>query len=63
MSDALCDINVRGRLEVISSDKGFMVIIDYAHNELSLRELLMAMRQYVRGKAYNRIWMRRQPFA
>ena len=50
MSDALCDINVRGRLEVISSDKGFMVIIDYAHNELSLRELLMAMRQYVRGK-------------
>ena len=50
MSDALCDIHVQGRLETISSDKGFMVIIDYAHNELSLRELLMAMRQYARGK-------------
>lgn len=50
MSEALHDISVKGRLEVISSDKGFMVVIDYAHNELSLRELLMAMRQYVRGK-------------
>ncbi len=46
MSKALCDISVRGRLEVIPSYGGYMVVIDYAHNELSLRKLLTAMRQY-----------------
>lgn len=39
-------IKVKGRLEVYDTNQPFSVIIDYAHNEVSLKELLTTLREY-----------------
>lgn len=39
-------IKVKGRLEVYDTNQPYSVIIDYAHNEVSLKELLTTLREY-----------------
>lgn len=43
---ALADISVKGRAEVLTVGRPYMVMIDYAHNALSLQNILMTMRRY-----------------
>ncbi len=49
MKCVLEDFSVKGRMEVFKSEKGYMAIVDYAHNELSLQSLLQSLRPYVKG--------------
>ena len=49
-ADALCDIKVDGRLQAMHTKSGATVIIDYAHNEISLRGIISTMRVYARGR-------------
>lgn len=44
--DAFMKIKVKGRLEVFDTKKPYSVLIDYAHNEVSLKELLITLREY-----------------
>ena len=37
---------VKGRVEVVFKNENFMVIIDYAHNETSLKNILISLRSY-----------------
>lgn len=46
ISKTLYDFKVKGRVEVVYSDDKYMLIIDYAHNALSLKSLLLALREY-----------------
>lgn len=46
LSTALCDIRIDGRMEIVHADKNFSVIVDYAHNELSMESLLLTLRSY-----------------
>ncbi|ROR30719.1 UDP-N-acetylmuramoylalanyl-D-glutamate--2,6-diaminopimelate ligase [Mobilisporobacter senegalensis] len=39
-------IKVKGRLEVYNTNQPYSVIIDYAHNEVSLKELLSTLKDY-----------------
>lgn len=50
MAQVLSGFAVKGRSEVIKSDSGYSVIVDYAHNEMSLRLLLEAVRDYTNGR-------------
>lgn len=42
----LTEVSIPGRGEVISTANGVRVVIDYAHNEVSLREILTGLRPY-----------------
>ena len=46
ITQALCDVVISGRFEVIDLPHGATVIIDYAHNGVSLRSALETLRQY-----------------
>ena len=46
ITQALCDVIISGRFEVIDLPHGATVIIDYAHNGVSLRSALETLRQY-----------------
>ncbi len=50
MAEVLSEIVVKGRSEVIGTDKGYTVVVDFAHNEMSLNSVLTSMRQYVKGR-------------
>lgn len=43
---ALKTIRVPGRVEVIDNDRGYLLLIDYAHNAMSLKNVLETMRRY-----------------
>jgi len=43
---ALDKINVRGRVELVSVSEHFTLMIDYAHNAMSLRSLLTTLKEY-----------------
>ena len=43
---ALKAIRVPGRVEVIDNDRGYLLLIDYAHNAMSLKNMLETMRRY-----------------
>lgn len=43
---ALKTIRVPGRVEVIDNDRGYLLLIDYAHNAMSLKNILETMRRY-----------------
>ena len=49
MKCVLEDFTVRGRMEIIKSMRGYTVVVDYAHNELSLESLLQSLRPYTKG--------------
>jgi len=66
-SMALKNAKIKGRFEVIRSLPGIPVVIDYAHNKVSMREALNALREYkpnriicVFGSVGNRTFIRRQ---
>lgn len=44
--DALGNFTVKGRVEIVRTGAPYMVLIDYAHNALSLKNILMTMRRY-----------------
>ena len=43
---ALKTIRVPRRVEVIDNDRGYLLLIDYAHNAMSLKNILKTMRRY-----------------
>lgn len=47
---ALVDIKVKGRVELLPVSNAFSVMIDYAHNAMSLESLLTTLRQYEPGR-------------
>ena len=46
MKKALLEVQVKGRLESIKISPRFSLMIDYAHNAMSLKSLLTALREY-----------------
>ena len=44
--DALKDIKVKGRIELIKVSDDFTLMIDYAHNAMALESLLTTLREY-----------------
>ena len=44
--DALVDISVPGRTQLAATGLPFTVLIDYAHNEISMESLLKSLREY-----------------
>lgn len=46
IQQALTDIFVRGRVESVSVSNDFTVLIDYAHNAMSMESILTTMREY-----------------
>lgn len=46
IKEALKDVRVKGRIEILPVADHFTVMIDYAHNAMSLRSLLTTLRAY-----------------
>ena len=46
MKKVLLDIRVRGRVEIIDVSPKFTLMVDYAHNAMSLESLLMSLKEY-----------------
>lgn len=46
MKQALLEVQVKGRLESVPVSNRFSVMIDYAHNAMSLKSLLTALKEY-----------------
>lgn len=46
MERVIADIRVRGRAEIVNVSDDFTVMVDYAHNAMSLESLLMSLKQY-----------------
>jgi UDP-N-acetylmuramoyl-L-alanyl-D-glutamate--2,6-diaminopimelate ligase len=44
--NALKDVRVKGRVEIIPISKRFTLMIDYAHNAMSLESLLTSLKEY-----------------
>ena len=44
--EALTEVHISGRMESVYKTDRFQVIVDYAHNEVSTRSLLAALRSY-----------------
>ncbi len=43
---ALSEVKVKGRVETIPVSDDFTIMVDYAHNEMSLRSVLTTLREY-----------------
>lgn len=43
-------VQVKGRMELVYADRDFMVLIDYAHNAVSLKNLLLTLKEYQPGR-------------
>ena len=50
IKSALSDIKVKGRVEIVPISKRFTIMIDYAHNAMSLESLLKSLREYDPGR-------------
>lgn len=50
LQNGLIDISIPGRLEKVRNDKGFEIIIDYAHTPDSLRKILETFKPITLGK-------------
>lgn len=46
LSEALKDFRVKGRMETVYTDKDVKIIVDYAHNAVSMHSLLETLRNY-----------------
>ncbi len=46
IENVLSDIRVRGRAEIVPVSEDFTVMIDYAHNAMSLESLLASLKEY-----------------
>ena len=43
---SLLKVSVRGRIQMVGVSKNFSVMVDYAHNAMSLKTLLTTLREY-----------------
>ena len=50
IKNTLKDVHVNGRMEVVYKSDSFTVIVDYAHNEISMVSLLNTLRSYEHGR-------------
>ena len=50
IKEALLNVRVPGRSELIDNKKGLTIMIDYAHSPESLQSILSAVKSYTRGK-------------
>ena len=48
--EALSHVKVRGRVETVPVSDRFTIMVDYAHNEMSLRSVLHTLREYNPGR-------------
>ncbi|MCR5624572.1 MAG: UDP-N-acetylmuramoyl-L-alanyl-D-glutamate--2,6-diaminopimelate ligase [Lachnospiraceae bacterium] len=46
IKNALVGIHVRGRVQMVNVSKDFTIMVDYAHNAMSLQSLLETLREY-----------------
>lgn len=51
--EALMDVKVPGRSELVSNKKDLTIMIDYAHSPESLQNILKAVKNYTKGKLIN----------
>ena len=50
INEALLNIKVPGRSELVENDKNITIMIDYAHSPESLESILSALKDYAKGK-------------
>lgn len=50
IKEALANVKVRGRVELIPISDAFTILIDYAHNAVSLESILETLREYNPGR-------------
>ncbi len=50
IKEAMLHVSVRGRIELVPVSKKFTVMIDYAHNAMSLESLLTTLKEYEPGR-------------
>ncbi len=50
LAEALEDIHVPGRFEVLRSKRGFIAVVDYAHTPDAMENVLRTVRKLVRGR-------------
>ncbi len=50
IKEALLDIKVPGRSELVENEKGLTIMIDYAHSPESLQNILSATKSYTKGR-------------
>ena len=48
--EGLASVKVRGRVETVPVSDKFTIMVDYAHNEMSLRSVLKTLREYNPGR-------------
>lgn len=48
--NALQTLHVRGRMEAVEVEGDYLLLIDYAHNAMSLKEMLVTIREYQPGR-------------
>ena len=53
IKEALLEVRVPGRSELVSNKKELTIMIDYAHSPESLENILRAVKTYTRGKVIN----------
>lgn len=46
LCQALCNVRVKGRIEIVPVSKRYTLMIDYAHNAMALESLLTTLREY-----------------
>ena len=50
MKEALKEAKVKGRIELVKVSDDFTLMIDYAHNAMSLKSLLLTLKEYEPGR-------------
>jgi len=50
IKEALMDIKVPGRAEIVPNEKGINIIIDYAHTPESLKSIITSVKYYAKGR-------------
>lgn len=50
IKQALLDVRVKGRIEILPVTKRYTLMIDYAHNAMSLESLLTTLKEYEPGR-------------
>lgn len=50
IKQALSHVSVKGRIEIVPVTKRYTIMIDYAHNAMSLESLLTTLREYEPGR-------------
>ena len=57
IKDALKKAKVKGRIEMIKVSDEFTLMIDYAHNAMSLESLLTSLKQYNPKRLVTVLWL------